>query len=104
MLDPVLHVVDHIGDGLHVEPGVLEPADGGRGEVERGVGVRDRVEGEDEAEAVPGCGPIRGEHSAANQSQLTWARHHDALRHARQLQPHALLHRGDEHGVLTNQR
>ena len=63
MLDPVLHVVDHVGDGLHVEPRVLEPADGGRGEVERGVGVRDRVEGEDEAEAVPGCGPIRGEHS-----------------------------------------
>ena len=84
VLDAILHVAHNIGHRLHVEPGVLEPVDGGLGEVEAVVGVGDRVEGEDDAEAVPGG-----------------AGHDAHLGHAGQLQPHSLLQRRHEDVLLA---
>ena len=86
MFDPGLHVAHHIRHCLHIKPGVLEPVDRGLAEVEGVVGVGDGVQGDDEAEAVPGR-----------------AGHDHTLTHAGQLQPHPLLHGRDHHLLLRVQ-
>ena len=84
MFDAILHVAHDICHRLHVEPGVLEPVDRGLGEVEAVIGVGYRVEGEDDAEAVPGG-----------------AGHDAHLGHTGQLEPHSLLQRRHEDLLLA---